>query len=66
MDGVIGRPVRWLACRDSWRAISGWTGRDEKMIAVLLEFAERFTERGFSKLSQLVRRRGHGWNHKRV
>jgi putative transposase len=28
--------------------------------------AERFPERGFGKYYQLIRRRGHLWNHKRV
>lgn len=40
--------------------------RDEAVIAVLQELAERFEDRGFGKLFQLIRRRGHGWNHKRV
>ena len=40
--------------------------QDEAVIALLLELSERFPERGFSKLFQLIRRRGHGWNHKRV
>jgi len=39
---------------------------DEEVIAVLLELAERFPERGFGELFQPVRRRGHRWNHKRV
>jgi putative transposase len=30
------------------------------------ELAERFPERGFDKLFQLIRRRGLVWNHKRV
>ncbi|KLB30779.1 transposase, partial [Xanthomonas hortorum pv. gardneri] len=30
------------------------------------ELAERFPERGFGKLFQIIRRRGHLWNHKRV
>lgn len=40
--------------------------RDEKVVAVLAELAERFPERGFDKLFQLIRRRGLVWNHKRV
>lgn len=40
--------------------------RDEPVIAMLQELAERFEDRGFSKLFKLIRRRGHGWNHKRV
>lgn len=39
---------------------------DEPIIAVLQELAERFPERGFGKYFKLIRRRGHGWNHKRV
>lgn len=39
---------------------------DVAVIAVLLELAERFPERGFSKLFKLIRRRGLAWNHKRV
>jgi len=33
---------------------------------VLQELAERFPDRGFGKYYKLIRRRGHGWNHKRV
>ena len=39
---------------------------DEPVIAVPLELAERFPDRGFGKYFKLIRRRGHGWNHKRV
>lgn len=42
------------------------TESDEPIIAVLQELAERFPERGFGKYFKLIRRRGHGWNHKRV
>ena len=40
--------------------------RDEEVIALLSELAERFPERGFGKLFQIIRRRGHLWNDKRV
>jgi putative transposase len=40
--------------------------RDHEVIAVLLELAERYPERGFGKLFKLIRRRGRVWNHKRV
>jgi len=40
--------------------------REEAVIALLAELAERFPERGFDKLFQLIRRRGLVWNHKRV
>lgn len=39
---------------------------DDAVIAVLQELAERFPERGFGKYFKIIRRRGHGWNHKRV
>lgn len=39
---------------------------DEPVVAVLQEMAERFPDRGFSKYYKLIRRRGHGWNHKRI
>lgn len=42
------------------------TGSDEPIIAVLQELAERFPDRGFGKYYKLIRRRGLGWNHKRV
>jgi putative transposase len=32
-------------------------------IALLSEVAERFPERGFGKLFQIIRRRGQVWNH---
>ncbi|WP_329743335.1 IS3 family transposase [Dyella sp. A6] len=40
--------------------------RDEEVIALLAELAERFPERGFGKLFQLIRRCGLVRNHKRV
>lgn len=40
--------------------------RDEEVIVVLQELAERYPDRGFSKLFKLIRRRGLVWNHKRV
>lgn len=51
------------------RSVLAYTPRaadDEPLIAVLQELAERFPDRGFSKYYKLIRRRGHGWNHKRV
>jgi putative transposase len=40
--------------------------KDEPVIAVLQELAERFPDRGFGKYFKLIRRRRLGWNHKRV
>lgn len=36
------------------------------MIALLQELSEKYPRYGFSKLFDLIRRRGHRWNHKRV
>lgn len=38
--------------------------RDEKVIALCVELAERFPEQGFNKLFQLIRWRCLVWNHK--
>lgn len=51
------------------RSVLSYTSQrssDDDVIAVLQELAERFPERGFGKYYQLIRRRGHEWNHKRV
>ena len=40
--------------------------RDDKVTAKLLEAVERYPAYGFSKLFKILKRRGHGWNHKRV
>jgi len=42
------------------------TRRDEPVIQVLTELAERYPRYGFKKLFQLLRRQGKAWNHKRV
>jgi putative transposase len=40
--------------------------RDEQLIELLLELAHQKPEFGSKKLFELLRRRGHQWNHKRV
>jgi putative transposase len=40
--------------------------RDEPVIQQLQEANERYPAHGFSKLFKILRRWGHGWNHKRV
>ncbi len=42
------------------------TSRDEPVIAALQSATERYPAYGFSKLFKVLRRWGHGWNHKRV
>ena len=40
--------------------------RDEPIIKVLQELAERYPRYGFGKMFPILRRYGHKWNHKRV
>lgn len=40
--------------------------RDEEVITALHEVVENYPAHGFSKLFKILRRRGHGFNHKRV
>lgn len=40
--------------------------RDEPVVEALLDVVDRYPRYGFYKLFKLLRRRGHGWNHKRV
>lgn len=40
--------------------------RDQEIVDALSELAHQKPEYGFAKLFELLRRRGHGWNHKRV
>lgn len=42
------------------------TRRDDPVILLLTELAERYPRYGFKKLFQLLRRQGNTWNHKRV
>ena len=40
--------------------------KDGPIIKVLLDLAEKKPQYGFGKMFQMIRRRGHQWNHKRV
>ena len=42
------------------------SSRDQAVVESLLELAHQKPELGFAKLFQILRRQGHGWNHKRV
>ena len=42
------------------------TKRDQPIVEALLELAHQKPELGFAKLSQILRRQGRLWNHKRV
>ena len=42
------------------------TRRNDAVIEVLTELAERYPRYDFKKLFQVIRRQGHVWNHKRV
>ena len=43
-----------------------WLSRDTDLVAALNAVIERYPRRGFWKCYKLLRRQGHGWNHKRV
>ena len=66
MVGVSAGPVWRSALSRSTVRYRWCPDRDEQVIALLAELAERFPERGFDKLFQLIRGRGLMWNHKRV
>jgi putative transposase len=60
-----------LACRvvgisDSVYRYRPDTRKDEPVIQALQAAVERYPAYGFSKLFKVLRRWGHGWNHKRV
>lgn len=40
--------------------------RDDAVIIAVSELVERYPRYGFPKLFQILRRKGHAWNHKRV
>ena len=69
--------TRGLSIRRSCRSIrlsrTAWyrrpadkRGRDTPVIEVLNDLIENRPRRGFWKCFKLLRRQGHGWNHKRV
>lgn len=60
------RACQALGFSRSTRRYKARVDRDEPVIALLAELAERFPERGFDKLFQIIRRRGLPWKHKRV
>lgn len=43
-----------------------WTVRDAELIGALAKLVEDRPSRGFWKCVKLLRRQGHGWNHKRI
>jgi putative transposase len=40
--------------------------KDDPVIEVLLALADQYPRYGFGKMFPIIRRRGYGWNHKRV
>nr|WP_299244172.1 IS3 family transposase [uncultured Halomonas sp.] len=65
--GVSLRRARRIAgISDSVYRYRSETSRDEPVIAALQSATERYPAYGFSKLFKVLRRWGHGWNHKRV
>ena len=49
-----------------YEPLSDWAERDRPVIEALSELVEEKPGLGFWKLFGRLRRRGHGWNHKRV
>ena len=43
-----------------------WTVRDAEIIAALARLVEGRPSRGFWKCRKILKREGHGWNHKRI
>jgi putative transposase len=65
--GLSERRACWISgLSRSVRRYKPVPDKDEPVIALLAELAERHPDRGFGKLFDLVRRRGKRWNHKRV
>ena len=65
--GLSERRACWISgLSRSVRRYQPVADKDEPVIALLAELAERHPDRGFGKLFDLVRRRGKRWNHKRV
>ena len=62
----IRRACRIAGISDSVYRYRPDTSRDESVIAALQSATERYPAYGFSKLFKVLRRWGHGWNHKRV
>lgn len=62
----IRRACRIAGISDSVYRYRRDISRDDPVIAALHRATERYPAYGFSKLFKVLRRWGHGWNHKRV
>lgn len=62
----IRRACRIAGISDSVYRYRPDSSRDEPVITALQSATERYPAYGFSKLFKVLRRWGHGWNHKRV
>ena len=60
------RACRVVGISDSVYRYQPDAHRDDEVIMTLQEAVERYPAYGFSKLFKILRRWGHGWNHKRV
>jgi putative transposase len=49
-----------------YRIPTHWTVKDAEIVAVLSSLVEGRPNRGFWKCRKMIRRMGHGWNHKRI
>lgn len=49
-----------------YRVPPHWSVRDAEIISVLSRLVEGRPSRGFWKCRKMIRRKGYGWNHKRI
>lgn len=65
-EASLRRACRIVGISDSVYRYTPDKQKDEPVISVLQEAAEKYPAYGFSKLFKVIRRWGHEWNHKRV
>lgn len=62
----LRRACRVVGISDSVYRYKPDSQRDDALITALQGAVERYPAYGFSKLLKVLRRQGHGWNHKRI
>lgn len=62
----LRRACRVVGISDSVYRYKPNVKQDESIIVALQEASERYPAYGFGKLFKVLRRKGYGWNHKRI
>lgn len=62
----LRRACKLVGISDSVYRYKPDVSKDEPVITAIQETAEKYPVYGFGKLFKVLRRQGHGWNHKRV